>query len=249
LLLSGATRVQQRGREIFAQAGGAIITTDADPAIASRYDTGSFVSIAVTRSKMAELVPDLGSAFGTSIPKGSEASQLLARYADAVLRSESLGAPALAQAAANHLTDLVALAIGARADAMDQARQRGLAVARLTSIKSTICLNVCDPELSVAKVAAHHGLTPRYVHKLFEREGTTFTAFVLERRLHRARKMLENPNYLTHTVAAIAIDCGFNDLSYFNRTFRRAWQATPSEIRDAALRQVALRSEARQPRA
>jgi AraC-like DNA-binding protein len=35
-----------------------------------------------------------------------------------------------------------------------------------------------------------------------------------------------------HSITAIAFDAGFGDLSYFNRTFRRRYGATPSDIRN-----------------
>jgi AraC-like DNA-binding protein len=44
--------------------------------------------------------------------------------------------------------------------------------------------------LTVATSAARHGVTPRYVHKLFEDEGVTYTQFVLQHRLDRAFRML-----------------------------------------------------------
>jgi AraC-like DNA-binding protein len=39
-------------------------------------------------------------------------------------------------------------------------------------------------------------------------------------------------------IAATAYDCGFGDVSYFNRMFRRSYGAAPSEIR-AQARQAA----------
>ncbi|QOG17291.1 helix-turn-helix domain-containing protein [Bradyrhizobium sp. SEMIA] len=48
--------------------------------------------------------------------------------------------------------------------------------------------------------------------------------------------MLKDPSFATRTISAIAFECGFGDISYFNRTFRRAYNATPSDIRSAALR-------------
>jgi AraC-like DNA-binding protein len=35
-------------------------------------------------------------------------------------------------------------------------------------------------------------------------------------------------------IATIALDAGFGDLSYFNRTFRRRFGVAPSELRAAA---------------
>jgi AraC-like DNA-binding protein len=36
-------------------------------------------------------------------------------------------------------------------------------------------------------------------------------------------------------ISVIACDAGFGDLSYFNRTFRRAYGVSPSDIRAALL--------------
>ncbi|PWU24772.1 MAG: AraC family transcriptional regulator, partial [Candidatus Rokuibacteriota bacterium] len=85
--------------------------------------------------------------------------------------------------------------------------------------------------LTVSAIAARQGVTPRYVHKLFESEGTTYTHFVLCQRLDSAYRMLRNPRFAAHSISAIAYDVGFGDLSYFNRAFRRHYNATPTEIR------------------
>jgi AraC-like DNA-binding protein len=77
-------------------------------------------------------------------------------------------------------------------------------------------------------------VTPRYIHKLFETEGTTFTQYVLRRRLDQAHRRLRAQRGATQTISSIAYDVGFTDLSYFNRTFRRHYNATPSDIRNAA---------------
>jgi AraC-like DNA-binding protein len=74
-------------------------------------------------------------------------------------------------------------------------------------------------------------LTPRHVHRLFEAEGTTFSQFVLGERLARACRMLTDPRFARQTITEIALAAGFGDLSYFNRTFRRRYGVTPSEVR------------------
>jgi AraC-like DNA-binding protein len=76
-------------------------------------------------------------------------------------------------------------------------------------------------------------VTPRYVHKLFETEGITFTQFILDRRLDRAYRSLRDLRFANRSITSIAYDAGFGDLSYFNRTFRRHYGATPSDIRNS----------------
>ena len=80
---------------------------------------------------------------------------------------------------------------------------------------------------------ARHRVTTRYVQLLFEHEGTTFSEYVLNKRLARAHRMLSDPRYVGWTVSAIALEAGFGDVSYFNRCFRRRYGATPTQLRGA----------------
>ncbi|MEK8169401.1 hypothetical protein NKH77_05140 [Streptomyces sp. M19] len=50
-----------------------------------------------------------------------------------------------------------------------------------------------DPELTPAVVAAAHQISPRYLHKLFEGQGSTVAAWIRERRLERCRRDLADP--------------------------------------------------------
>jgi hypothetical protein len=50
---------------------------------------------------------------------------------------------------------------------------RGVPAARLKAIQNYICENVAKQGLSAQSVAAQYGLSVRYIHMPFEREGTT----------------------------------------------------------------------------
>ncbi len=69
---------------------------------------------------------------------------------------------------------------------------------------------------------------------VFDGAGTTFSHFVLEQRLALAHRMLAASRYRGEPVSAICFASGFGDLSYFNRCFKRAFGATPSDVRAAA---------------
>ena len=132
--------------------------------------------------------------------------------------------------------DLAALAIGATGEIAKIAAGRGIRAARLVAIKADIAANFGSNHLSIDLVATRHGITPRYVRKLFENEGTSFSDFVRGRRLSQAYRMLTDRRHFGRTISAIAFDCGFSDLSYFNRTFRRRYGSTPSDVREMARR-------------
>ena len=121
-----------------------------------------------------------------------------------------------------HIYDLMAVTVGATRDAAETAQGRGLRAARLHAIKQDIARNLDQADLSVAALAVRHGCTPRFIQRLFESEGTTFTEYVLAQRLARAHRMLTDPRRAGEKISTIAFDAGFGDVSYFNRAFRQA---------------------------
>src|SRR5262249_1562793 len=132
-------------------------------------------------------------------------------------------------------TDLVATALGATGDAAELARRRGVRAARLRAVKRDVLANITSPDLSIGAVAGRNGITPRYLRMLFQDEDTSFTAFVPEERLERARRMIRDANRAERMISAVAFASGFNDLSYFNRVFRRRFGMTPSDLRAQTL--------------
>lgn len=148
-------------------------------------------------------------------------------------RDPDLADPEVSALAATHLCDLMGLVLGANRDAEAVAMGRGVRAARLRQIKSFVITNLAAQDLSVRSVARRLGLTPRYVHMLFEGQESTFTGFLLQQRLLCAYRLLASPNHAQATISSIAFAVGFGDLSHFNRSFRRQFGASPTQIRNA----------------
>ena len=192
-------------------------------------------AVRVSRSDLASALRGFDDRPFRAAAPDSAAFRLLTDYVAFLRRQGPSSDMIVAGRVASHLTDLVALALGATGDAAEVARGRGMRVARLVAIKADIDRNLADARLSADSLAIRHGVTPRYVRKLFETEGLSLSEFVLTRRLMRAHHMLSDARLLGRTISSIAFDVGFADLSYFNRSFRRRYGATPSDVRDAAL--------------
>ena len=62
---------------------------------------------------------------------------------------------------------------------------------------------------------------------IFEGQGSTLTAYILERRLQSAADALRRRPQTR--IADVALDAGFGDLSYFCRSFRRRFGCTARE--------------------
>ena len=108
---------------------------------------------------------------------------------------------------------------------------RGLRAARLQHILVEIRAGFATPGFSPHAVAHKLGVTPRYVQNLLQETGSSFTERVLEFRLQRACAMLADMRHDRMKIGEIAEACGFNEIPYFNRRFRRRFGASPTQYR------------------
>ena len=166
-----------------------------------------------------------------STVRDTQALRFLLSYIHRIGKEDRIVSPAVSQVVTTHVHDLVALAFGVTREAGEYIENRGKRAGRLAAITGDIQANLVDPNLSATTVARRHGMTPRYVHKLFEMEGVTFSEYVVRERLTVAYRRLTDPRFGEQSVSSIAYSVGFGDLSYFNRTFRRRFGMTPSEAR------------------
>jgi AraC-like DNA-binding protein len=233
----GCSMARQRDRDLTLRDGDAFVATRGVSGFTIMRPTPAiFVACRVPRQAVAPLVGRIDDMPLRLVPPRSEALTLLVTYARAISDAVPLATPELQRLAVTHMHDLIAATIGATREGQAIAEGRGIAAARLRSIMADIGANLGDGDLSVAEVARRHRVTPRYIHKLFENEGLTFSSFVLGQRLARAHRILSDPRLADHNISSVAFDVGFGDLSYFNRAFRRRYTATPTEIRQSAIR-------------
>ena len=226
----------QLGRTTECGPGDGVLMNNAEVGSMKLAAASRFTTFRLPRAAIEPLVRDLDTAVARVIPAASIALRLLVGYLATTIDTEALVAPELQALVAAHVYDLLGVALGATRDATQLAMGRGVRAARLHATKTYVLNNLGSHELSAAGVASHLGVSPRYVHMLFETEEGSFTEFVLARRLARAHRMLTDPRFAALTISAIALDAGFADLSHFNRSFRRRFGCTPSDVRDAARR-------------
>jgi len=232
---AGAIAASASGCELALEAGDAVLISSSEMTAFDRRAPGRSFSIRIPRSILSARVADLGAAAMRLLPRDSML-KLLTGYAEPLLDDDELATPEILRLAVAHVHDLVALTLGATREAADAAQSGGVRAARLRSAKTYIIEHCGDPALSVGTVAQHLGVTPRYLQRLFEAEGDTFSAYLRGQRLARAHRLLTNPAYQSRQVGTIAYEVGFGDLSYFNRCFRQRYGATPRDIRETAAR-------------
>ncbi|MCG2666480.1 hypothetical protein XI06_10210 [Bradyrhizobium sp. CCBAU 11434] len=234
--LAGEMSLHAGDDNLVLQPGQALIGRDNAASFLRTGRDAEFMTISVRRHLIEPLVPNFSELTQAPHAGDAQAIRLLIGYLRMLETEEAIDDPEMRHVVTTHVQDLAALTLGTTRDAQAFAEQRGGRAGRLATVKADILSNLKNPELSVASVAARQGLTPRYIHMLFETEGVTFSEYVVAMRLTRAHRMLTDPRLADRMIHAIALDAGFSDLSYFNRTFRRRFGVTPSEVRAVALR-------------
>ncbi|MCC8943015.1 helix-turn-helix domain-containing protein, partial [Bradyrhizobium sp. Arg68] len=106
----------------------------------------------------------------------------------------------------------------------------------LRRVDAAIEAQLGNPGLTIADIARQEGLSQRYLQRLFERQNTTFSAYLRERRLERCCNDLIDPNYADQRIAAISYRWGFSDQAHFSRMFSATYGTSPRQFRKAVPR-------------
>lgn len=89
--------------------------------------------------------------------------------------------------------------------------------------------NLLEPGLNPARISEALGVSRSTLYRLFEPLGGV-TAYIWDRRLHLARAALLDPRR-ARRISEIAFQCGFSSEAHFSRSFRKAFNIRPSDLR------------------
>ena len=221
-------QVNHRGREFTMRPGAMVLLKLDEPFFsADGASHKRFTNVHLPMATLKAMVTDVDDMAGCELAPGGALS-LAMDYSDLLLRHPGAVDEA-GMAIASHLTDLVALGLGARGDLAASAQRGGLRAVRLKAVLMILEKRFTEPDFSAQKLAAAAGLSERYVNELLFDAGASFTMRLTELRLRKAADLLLHLG--SRRISDVAFDCGFNDLSYFNRCFRRRFGLTPSAAR------------------
>jgi AraC-like DNA-binding protein len=220
--------VTHRGREFVMRPGSMVLLKLDEPFFsADGASEKRFTNVHLPMATLKAMVSGVDDLVGRELAPGGALS-LAMDYSDLLLRHPTAVDEA-GVAISSHLMDLAALGLGARGDIAAEARRGGVREIRLKAVLTILERRFTEPDFSAQKLAVAAGLSERYVNELLYEAGASFTSRLLELRLRRAAERLAQAG--ERRVSDIAFDCGFNDLSYFNRCFRRRFGLTPSAAR------------------
>jgi AraC-like DNA-binding protein len=172
----------------------------------------------------------LDGAVARRLPAQTEALQLLRSCVHSLERRKLPLSEQASEVAHRHIVDLAALAFTSHAR-LGETGLSAVASARLDAAIEHIATRFQEPGLTAAAVALSQGVSPRYLQRLLETSGTTFTQRVTELRLQRAFTLLNEASDGAGRIVDVALAAGFSDISQFNRLFRARFGDTPSAVR------------------
>ena len=228
-------RLIQRRRESIVDPGAAVLF---DPASVAEFNvfgpSVKSLSLDLPRAAFAAAVQNADDMVGRTIEAGRAPLRMLQAYADMLVKSGGTNDPTVMRTTTAHLIDLVALMLGTSRDVEHAARQGGLRAGRLNAVLAAIEAGYADPAFSLEAIARRERVSERYLRDLLHESGSGFTDRVQELRLNDAWRLLTNARHADRKVLDIALSCGFNDVSYFHRSFRARFGMTPSDARATA---------------
>lgn len=223
----GNVRVTQGSKSIELTPGQMCLTEMNIVGTADLTRSGGFTTTRFPRRLLLQVAPSAETQLARPLGQDRVLGSMIERYFGLCTDlAGELDVPGQ-QAAAHHLADLVGLLLGSNAE---RQHQGGLSTARLDLMKADVLKHLDSSKLSIEAVARANALSTRQAQRLFASSGTTFSEFVLDQRLLLARRLLLHEQGRGRKVSDIAYTVGFNDLSYFHRSFRRKFGVAPSEM-------------------
>ncbi|HEX9168918.1 MAG TPA: AraC family transcriptional regulator [Roseiarcus sp.] len=191
------------------------------------------LSLRVDRKVALNFAPAAERLVNRPIKLDEAAFAILSSYVVSLM-SAPRGLPlSLARLADHQVRELLAHVFDPAGDLARAQVYGGIKAARLRAVVGDIDRRLADPGLNAAAVGRRLHLSERYVQQLLEGAGESFSLYVREMRLRRARQLLGDSLTAHLRIADIAAMAGFNDLSHFNRMFRSYFGETPSDARRA----------------
>ena len=162
------------------------------------------------------------------INRHSETLKLLLGYIDLLAKVGMPAGPGARDAINQHLMDLTVLA--ATEPAVGESQVGCVVAARSAAVLERIASHFHEPGLTGASLAQTLGISQRYLQRLLQETGKSFTEHVNELRLNRAFALLSAPKSAGR-VSDIAFEVGFCDLAHFHRLFKARFGDTPNGVR------------------
>jgi AraC-like DNA-binding protein len=240
----GEIAIAQNGRDVRVRPGEFVAVDQDRPYEMAIHREFGFVWMHIPRESLGHRLEDLGAIGGARFSTRNPYASLAANFVGQVARVGEQVGPGHGARIVDQMLDLLAMAVSDAAPRMPVAgdvRRTAL----LHHARTYIDRNLPDASLSLKRVAAAVGISPRYLTSLFADAGTPYRAYLRERRLWQCARDLASPCVAHRSITDIALSWGFADSAHFSRAFRARYAMSPSDFRAHRYAETAIADAAR----
>src|SRR5882724_242633 len=235
LVVAGSPVLRQRDREARLQQGEFAIYDCTQPYVFA-HGSSSQLALFNIPHQLLPLPRDLVTRL-LAVPiaadhgVGALASPLLRRLS----RDSGGYSPASAARLSTVMSDVISTALADHASQGEVVPRVSRDRSILVAVTGYIERHLGEPDLAPGTVAAANFISLRHLHRMFEGENTTVSAWIRQRRLERCRDDLADPVNAGIPVSVVAARWGLTNSAHFSRAFRRAYGIPPNEYRRMCL--------------
>ncbi|WP_221762719.1 helix-turn-helix domain-containing protein [Nonomuraea sp. WAC 01424] len=238
-LIAGSTMwISQGGNDTRMAAGDLVMWDTSRPYEGGAFDGPSPARAIIVHLPKSELPLPSGKVdalVAGRMPAGGGIGAILASYLKTLVReASSMSLPDVKRLGAATL-DMALAFVAHRLNAQDRLSPETRDLALMARIREFVEHNLGDPGLTPHAVAQRHHISVRYLQLLFQRQGTTLTAWIRRRRLEHCRADLADPRLAGQPINVIAARWGFPRAADLSRSFRAKYGLPPKDYRHEAL--------------
>lgn len=229
LQVEGACRLYQDGRKAVLNPGEFVLSDSTRPYELVMNEDYQLITLRVPHRALTARLKGCETLTAIAVPTISGPGQMLLRMVNIICAEARLWRPGVVLDVADGLLGVLAGGLRTLRDA-DVPVSR-LADKQVTRIKAYVLAHLDDPGLSVGSIAGAFGLSPSYLHRVFQSEATTLDRWIWARRLEVCKRALGDPGSVNQTITEIAFSYGFSDAAHFSRSFRQRFGISPRKYR------------------
>lgn len=235
-----------RNREKFSQfgledevgPGEAYVLTSSEAYWTMIEDNSSNVTIKAPASCIRQIFPSIDNIYGRRGIANIGLVPIVSQLALQTLRLGSSADSSILKRAENNIIELICLMLETESiQDVHESTTTALSDVTLQRLSAFLSCHYPDPGLSPQHAATSLRVSVRYVHKIYQMNGTTFGRELLRLRLREADRMLRTPpgkNAVPDPISEIAYACGFCSQSHFSARYKEHFGITPGESRSAS---------------
>lgn len=236
---SGGIALSQRGREALLGADDFAVYDSSQPfdlrITAGEGATMTLTRIHVPRTLLALPQNKVDDILAVPLPTRQGLGALLTQFFTTLTADTSPYGPADIPRLGNVAVELLTSTLAHHIDAVREPAPESQGELLHLRVQAFIRQHLHDPQLTPGVIAAAHHISVSYLHRLFQAQETTVSAWIRRERLESARRELGQPALRAVPVHRIAARWGFNDHATFTRAFRAAYDIPPKDYRHHAL--------------